>query len=90
MSPNSLNSSDFLQWFVCCVPTPPPNQRRKIDRSMIGNPTDFRHTGHLGTDDLLDKPGHVSLLQAQMSSKDFILPLRTMSDDQSTSSSDFT
>lgn len=29
---------------------PPP--RKRIDRSMIGLPTNFRHTGHIGSSEL--------------------------------------
>ena len=32
-------------FFIC-------NRRPRIDRSMIGEPMDFRHTGHVGSTDL--------------------------------------
>lgn len=43
----------WLQWFSCCFHQPQsPTRRRhhqqqrlRIDRSMIGNPTNFVHTG---------------------------------------------
>lgn len=44
----------LVSTFKCCIsedPTPHP-PRRRIDRSMIGDPMDFRHTGHIGTSDL--------------------------------------
>ncbi|CAD5208572.1 unnamed protein product [Bursaphelenchus xylophilus] len=40
-------------WFLnCCVSPQSEIARVRIDRSMIGNPTNFRHVGHLGADDL--------------------------------------
>ncbi len=39
--------------FRCCIAEEDPQlSRRRIDRSMIGHPTDFRHTAHIGTGDL--------------------------------------
>lgn len=41
----------WLQWFSCCFHQPQSPRRRRhhqrlrIDRSMIGNPTNFVHTG---------------------------------------------
>ena len=35
----------FNDIFIC-------NRRPRIDRSMIGEPMDFRHTGHVGSTDL--------------------------------------
>jgi len=36
--------------FPCCVDDqPPPRRRPKIDRSQIGLPTNFQHTGHIGS-----------------------------------------
>lgn len=39
--------------FGCCAAEDVGPPRRKIDRSMIGNPTNFRHTAHVGTTDLM-------------------------------------
>ncbi|KAH7726727.1 CDC42 small effector protein 2 [Aphelenchoides avenae] len=36
----------------CCVSPQSDIGRVRIDRSMIGVPSDFRHIGHLGADDL--------------------------------------
>lgn len=43
----------WVQWFSCCFHQPQsPGRRRqhrqrlRIDRSMIGNPTNFVHTGN--------------------------------------------
>ena len=34
----------------CCVDEqPPPRRRPRIDRSQIGLPTNFQHTGHIGS-----------------------------------------
>ncbi|UYV62177.1 RAD18 [Cordylochernes scorpioides] len=51
--------------------------RRRIDRSMIGSPTNFRHTAHVGSG---DGNMHISLdsLQNQMASKggyEYALPV---------------
>lgn len=36
--------------FPCCVDDQPPQRTRpKIDRSQIGLPTNFQHTGHIGS-----------------------------------------
>ncbi|TRY75453.1 hypothetical protein TCAL_07103 [Tigriopus californicus] len=47
----------FVQMFRCCVTEDQTRShhqtRRRIDRSMIGNPTNFRHTAHIGTSDLM-------------------------------------
>ncbi|XP_055349857.1 CDC42 small effector protein 2-like isoform X2 [Paramacrobiotus metropolitanus] len=56
-------------WRNCCgVPTPSP---QRIDRSMIGLPTDFRHVGHIGSTDMGATTSSTSLLavQSQMRSK---------------------
>ncbi|XP_013420115.1 CDC42 small effector protein 2 [Lingula anatina] len=63
--------SDVLVCFRCCVAEQPqPKRRRRIDRSMIGLPTNFQHTGHIGSGDVsnFSSPG-VNSIQGQMSSK---------------------
>ncbi|NXH82052.1 C42S2 protein, partial [Edolisoma coerulescens] len=49
----------------------PPFQkrRRRIDRSMIGEPTNFVHTAHVGSGDLFSGMNSVSSIQNQMQSK---------------------
>lgn len=45
-------------------------RRPRIDRSMIGNPTDFRHTAHIGSADFLSmSTTTTNVLQRQMCSK---------------------
>ncbi|KAK1343263.1 hypothetical protein QTO34_016041 [Cnephaeus nilssonii] len=48
-------------------------RRRRIDRSMIGEPTNFVHTAHVGSGDLFSGMNSVSTLvssiQNQMQSK---------------------
>uniref|UniRef100_A0A8R1XRR9 CRIB domain-containing protein n=2 Tax=Onchocerca TaxID=6281 RepID=A0A8R1XRR9_ONCVO len=40
-------------WFLnCCISPQSEIARIRIDRSMIGGPTDFRHIGHMGANDL--------------------------------------
>jgi hypothetical protein len=58
----------WIQCFSCCFEHEPPRRKRRvrIDRSMIGNPTNFQHTAHVGTQDM---SAHLSNLQNQMASK---------------------
>ncbi|XP_077792199.1 CDC42 small effector protein 2 isoform X2 [Podarcis muralis] len=46
-----------------------PKRRRRIDRSMIGEPTNFVHTAHVGSGDLFSGMNSVSSIQNQMQSK---------------------
>jgi len=56
----------WIQLFGACVAEQEPQPRRpRIDRSQIGQPMDFRHTGHVGSTDL----GSISSLQCQMKGK---------------------
>lgn len=65
----------WLQWFSCCFQQPQSPRRRRhhqrlrIDRSMIGNPTNFVHTGHIGSNDVELSTNHLSAIQNQMQSK---------------------
>ncbi|XP_074661645.1 CDC42 small effector protein 2-like [Tubulanus polymorphus] len=66
--------SEVMVCFRCCITQQPqPKRRRRIDRSMIGQPTDFRHTGHIGSGDMENGAGphktNFSSLQTQMSGK---------------------
>lgn len=44
-------------------------QRRRIDRSMIGEPTNFQHTGHIGSGDVEVGNARLRAIQSQMESK---------------------
>uniref|UniRef100_A0A8C6NY43 CDC42 small effector 1 n=1 Tax=Nothobranchius furzeri TaxID=105023 RepID=A0A8C6NY43_NOTFU len=46
--------SDFWHKMGCCVVAKPPpkKKRRKIDRSMIGEPTNFIHLTHIGSGEM--------------------------------------
>lgn len=59
------------QWFACCITQQPPQRRRRprIDRSMIGEPTNFVHTGHIGSGDVQMANTQLAQLQTQMKSK---------------------
>ena len=60
------------QMFTCCIMGDNEirsSSRPRIDRSMIGNPTDFRHTAHIGSSDFQQPQDNFSLLQTQMKSK---------------------
>lgn len=67
----------WIQLFSCCFHSPQSphrpvrrhHQRLKIDRSMIGNPTNFVHTGHIGSTDVEMSSHHLTVLQSQMQSK---------------------
>ncbi|KAB0360679.1 hypothetical protein FD754_004835 [Muntiacus muntjak] len=48
---------------------PDLKRRRRIDRSMIGEPTNFVHTAHVGSGDLFSGMNSVSSIQNQMQSK---------------------
>ncbi|RWS01641.1 CDC42 small effector protein 2-like protein, partial [Dinothrombium tinctorium] len=77
MSLLSSNMSEmWIQCFTCCITQQPSTKRRRrIDRSMISNPTDFRHTAHIGSGDMC---AHIGTLQNQMASKggyDYAIPV---------------
>jgi len=58
----------WINLFGSCVmeQEPQPNrQRPKISRDMIGQPTNFRHTSHVGSSDI----GEISTLQSTMKGK---------------------
>ncbi|XP_038058109.1 CDC42 small effector protein 2-like [Patiria miniata] len=67
--------SDVLICFGCCVTEQPPPTRRRIDRTMIGLPTNFIHTGHIGSGDMTpqqelnEQNNHLNSIQVQMQSK---------------------
>uniref|UniRef100_A0A8D0ZXW4 CDC42 small effector protein 2 n=1 Tax=Sus scrofa TaxID=9823 RepID=A0A8D0ZXW4_PIG len=60
--------SEFWLCFNCCI-AEQPKRRRRIDRSMIGEPTNFVHTAHVGSGDLFSGMNSVSSIQNQMQSK---------------------
>uniref|UniRef100_A0A674HLI5 CDC42 small effector 2 n=1 Tax=Taeniopygia guttata TaxID=59729 RepID=A0A674HLI5_TAEGU len=48
--------SEFWLCFNCCIAEQPqPKRRRRIDRSMIGEPTNFVHTAHVGSGDVFSQ-----------------------------------
>lgn len=57
--------------FNCCwTEQPQPKRRRpRIDRSMIGQPTDFRHTAHIGSGDMSNGSSTLNSVQGQMQTK---------------------
>lgn len=68
----------WVQCFTCCLTQQGPrtrsgrqrsHQRLRIDRSMIGVPTNFRHTGHISSGDLDMTSAQLSNMQAQMQMK---------------------
>uniref|UniRef100_A0A8C2JEY3 CRIB domain-containing protein n=1 Tax=Cyprinus carpio TaxID=7962 RepID=A0A8C2JEY3_CYPCA len=61
--------TEFWVCFSCCVAEQPqPKRRRRIDRSMIGEPTNFVHMTHVGSGDMGMSLG-VDSVQTQMKSK---------------------
>ncbi|XP_041867993.1 CDC42 small effector protein 1 [Melanotaenia boesemani] len=67
----SISMSDFWHKMGCCVVAKPPpkKKRRKIDRSMIGEPTNFIHLTHIGSGEMADGLQPSGSVQEQMRSK---------------------
>ncbi|XP_034233840.1 CDC42 small effector protein homolog [Thrips palmi] len=72
----NMSGDMWMQWFSCCLNQPAnrrkrvqQQQRRRIDRSMIGEPTNFRHTGHIGSGDVEMGNSHLRAIQTQMQGK---------------------
>ncbi|KAG5849013.1 hypothetical protein ANANG_G00105550 [Anguilla anguilla] len=62
--------TEFWVCFSCCIAEQPqPKSRRRIDRSMIGEPTNFIHTTHVGSGDMSLGFSSVESFQVQMKSK---------------------
>lgn len=69
MKSNEMASTGdiWVQWFTCCFHQPQSptrrqrHQRMRIDRSMIGNPTNFVHTGEKLFDYLQLRSSHDSI-----------------------------
>ncbi|KAL1130286.1 hypothetical protein AAG570_013224 [Ranatra chinensis] len=69
----TMGSDIWFQLFSCCLNQPSQqqkrHQRRRIDRSMIGEPTNFQHTGHIGSGDVELGNTRLRAIQNQMQSK---------------------
>ncbi|XP_037549225.1 CDC42 small effector protein 1 [Nematolebias whitei] len=67
----SIGMSDFWHKMGCCVVAKPPpkKRRRKIDRSMIGEPTNFIHLTHIGSGEMAEGMHPSGSVQEQMRSK---------------------
>ncbi|GAA6074123.1 CDC42 small effector protein 2-like [Tachysurus ichikawai] len=62
--------TEFWVCFSCCIAEQPqPKRRRRIDRSMIGEPTNFVHMTHVGSGEMGMGHAAVNSVQAQMKSK---------------------
>ena len=61
------NSTMGNIWEIFYAPEPEP-VRPRIDRSMIGNPSGFRHVNHVGASDANQAASNTGLTQ-QMNSK---------------------
>lgn len=59
---------DGLFCFTCCIAEQPQPRRRRLDPSMIGEPTEFRHTAHIGSGEARNSL-NLTTVQNQMSSK---------------------
>jgi len=67
-SARAMAGEFWINLFGSCVmeQEPQPNRHRpKISRDMIGQPTNFRHTSHVGSSDI----GEMSTLQSTMKGK---------------------
>jgi len=61
-------SETWLVCFSCCTEETPQPPRKRIDRSMIGLPQNFQHTGHIGSGDMATG-FNIGTVQVQMKSK---------------------
>ncbi|KAM6973670.1 CDC42 small effector protein 1 [Aplochiton taeniatus] len=63
--------SEFWHKMGCCVVAKPPpkRKRRKIDRTMIGEPTNFMHLTHIGSGEMAEGLPPSGSVQEQMRSK---------------------
>ncbi|KAM8840589.1 CDC42 small effector protein 1 isoform 2-T2 [Spinachia spinachia] len=68
---HGVSMSDFWHKMGCCVVAKPPpkKRRRKIDRSMIGEPTNFIHLTHIGSGEMAEGHQPSGPVQQQMRSK---------------------
>eukprot|EP00730_Choanoeca_flexa_P007785 TRINITY_DN12391_c3_g8_i1.p1 TRINITY_DN12391_c3_g8~~TRINITY_DN12391_c3_g8_i1.p1 ORF type:complete len:153 (+),score=27.15 TRINITY_DN12391_c3_g8_i1:264-722(+) len=55
-----------MSWLFPCLTVEEEQPRRRLDKSMIGDPADFRHTGHIGSGDTSQA---LSTVKTQMASK---------------------
>ncbi|XP_061521200.1 CDC42 small effector protein 1 [Phycodurus eques] len=67
----SAGMSEFWHKMACCViaKAPPKKRRRRIERSMIGEPTNFIHLTHIGSGEMADGLQPSGSVQEQMRSK---------------------
>ncbi|XP_038822648.1 CDC42 small effector protein 1-like [Salvelinus namaycush] len=67
----SPGMSEFWHKMGCCVVAKPPpkKKRRKIDCSMIGEPTNFMHLTHIGSGEMAEGLPPSGSVQEQMRSK---------------------
>lgn len=61
--------TEFLFCFSCCIGEQPQPRRRRIDRSMIGEPMNFVHTAHVGSGESNAGFAMAGSFQDQMKSK---------------------
>ncbi|XP_073506938.1 CDC42 small effector protein 2-B [Phyllobates terribilis] len=61
--------AEFLFCFSCCIGEQPQPRRRRIDRSMIGEPMNFVHTAHVGSGNSSAGFAMAGSFQDQMKSK---------------------
>ena len=66
---NSSNCEGSLTFVFIYPLQKRAQQRRRIDRSMIGEPTNFRHTGHVGSGDVEMGNNRLRDIQRQMQGK---------------------
>ncbi|XP_078540892.1 CDC42 small effector protein 2-B-like [Lissotriton helveticus] len=62
--------TEFFVCFSCCIgEQPQPKRRRRIDRSMIGEPMNFEHTSHVGLGDEVSAYRSIEAYHERMKSK---------------------
>ncbi|XP_035669709.1 CDC42 small effector protein 2-like [Branchiostoma floridae] len=73
-----MKMSETWVCFSCCYTEQPQPRRKRIDRTMIGQPTNFVHTGHIGHGDMagnhdegdsVQQQSKINSVQLQMRSK---------------------
>ncbi|TKR94753.1 hypothetical protein L596_009004 [Steinernema carpocapsae] len=63
-------------WLLnCCVSPQSDIGRVRIDRSMIGDPTNFRHIGHMGAGDISNNVEAVGCLLRSKGADEYSIPV---------------
>ncbi|XP_078666885.1 CDC42 small effector protein 2-like isoform X1 [Branchiostoma floridae x Branchiostoma belcheri] len=72
-----MKMSETWVCFSCCYTEQPQPRRKRIDRSMIGQPTNFVHTGHIGHGDMAGNHDETDSVQQQSKINSVQLQMRS-------------